>query len=56
MKISSIISGGSSAPLAILFSVALQAQNVGVGVSSPQSKFSVNGTTASGGLAIGDAS
>jgi hypothetical protein len=31
------------------------AQNVGIGVSNPQSKLSVNGTTASGGLAVGDA-
>jgi hypothetical protein len=32
----------------------VQAQNVGIGVTSPQSKLSVNGTTSSGGLAIGD--
>jgi hypothetical protein len=54
MKNNSMITGGSSALVAILFSTALQAQNVGIGVSSPQSKLSVNGTTSSGGLAIGD--
>jgi hypothetical protein len=32
----------------------LPAQNVGIGVSSPKSMLSVNGTTSSGGLAIGD--
>jgi Chaperone of endosialidase len=32
----------------------VHAQNVGVGVSNPQSKLSVDGTTSSGGLAIGD--
>jgi Chaperone of endosialidase len=37
-----------------LFSTAIQAQNVGIGVPNPQSKLSVNGTTATGGLAIGD--
>ena len=31
------------------------AQNVGIGTSTPKSKLSVNGSTASGGLAIGDA-
>ncbi len=45
--------------LALLLSLAgligqAAAQNVGIGVSNPQSKLSVNGTTASGGLAIGD--
>ena len=34
----------------------LPAQNVGIGVSSPKSMLSVNGTTSSGGLAIGDSS
>jgi Chaperone of endosialidase len=33
-----------------------QAQNVGIGVSNPQSKLSVNGTSSSGGLAVGDSS
>jgi hypothetical protein len=51
-----MITGGSGALVASLFSAALQAQHVGVGVSCPQSKFSVNGTIANGGLAIGDAS
>jgi hypothetical protein len=54
MKISPMITGGSGVLLAILLSTALQAQNVGIGVSNPQSKLSVNGTTSSGGLAIGD--
>jgi hypothetical protein len=31
------------------------AQNVGIGTTTPKSKLSVNGSTASGGLAIGDA-
>ena len=38
----------------LLFVSSAAAQNVGIGVSKPQSKLSVNGTTASGGLAIGD--
>jgi hypothetical protein len=32
----------------------IHAQNVGIDVPNPQSKLSVNGTTSSGGLAIGD--
>jgi len=41
--------------LGLTFSVAtLRAQNVGIGVTNPQSKLSVNGTSSSGGLAIGD--
>jgi hypothetical protein len=39
---------------ALLFISSATAQNVGIGVSNPQSKLSVNGTTSSGGLAIGD--
>jgi hypothetical protein len=42
------------ASAALLFVSSAAAQNVGIGVSNPQSKLSVNGTTASGGLAIGD--
>jgi len=38
----------------LLFLSSAAAQNVGIGVSNPQSKLSVNGTTANGGLAIGD--
>jgi len=38
----------------LLFVSSAASQNVGVGVTSPQSKLSVNGTTGSGGLAIGD--
>jgi hypothetical protein len=37
----------------LLFASSAAAQNVGIGVSNPQSKLSVNGTTAAGGLAIG---
>jgi hypothetical protein len=40
---------------ALLFISSATAQNVGIGVSNPLSKLSVNGATASGGLAIGDA-
>ena len=43
--------------LGVTFNAAtLPAQNVGIGVSSPKSMLSVNGTTSSGGLAIGDSS
>jgi hypothetical protein len=42
------------ASITLLFVSSAAAQNVGIGVSNPQSKLSVNGTTASGGLAIGD--
>jgi hypothetical protein len=38
----------------LLFASSAAAQNVGIGVSNPQSKLSVNGTTSSGGVAIGD--
>jgi Chaperone of endosialidase len=54
MKNNPMITCGSSVLVAILFSTVLQAQNVGIGVTNPQSKLSVNGTTSSGGLAIGD--
>jgi hypothetical protein len=40
--------------LAPCFAFDIQAQNVGIGVSGPTSMLSVNGTTSSGGLAIGD--
>jgi hypothetical protein len=39
---------------ALLSSIA-SAQNVGIGTTTPKSKLSVNGSTASGGMAIGDA-
>jgi Chaperone of endosialidase len=42
------------ASAALFFASSTAAQNVGLGVSNPQSKLSVNGTTSSGGLAIGD--
>ena len=38
-----------------LFTTVAAAQNVGIGTTTPKSKLSVNGSTASGGLAIGDA-
>jgi hypothetical protein len=47
-------SGLGALVLALFWTVTLHAQNVGIGVSSPQSKLSINGTTSSGGLAIGD--
>jgi len=40
---------------AVLSAATAQAQNVGIGTTTPKSKLSVNGSTASGGLAIGDA-
>ena len=40
---------------AALFTPVVSAQNVGIGTTTPKSKLSVNGTTASGGMAIGDA-
>ena len=42
------------ASAALIFASSAAAQNVGIGVSNPQSKLSINGTTAAGGLAIGD--
>jgi len=40
---------------AALSTAVVSAQNVGIGTTTPKSKLSVNGSTASGGLAIGDA-
>lgn len=40
---------------AFLSAATAQGQNVGIGTTTPRSKLSVNGSTASGGLAIGDA-
>jgi Chaperone of endosialidase len=40
--------------LALFSAVNVYSQNVGIGVSSPKSMLSINGTTSSGGLAIGD--
>jgi hypothetical protein len=54
MKNIRIISWGIGILPAILLSTVAHAQNVGIGVSNPQSKLSINGTTSSGGLAIGD--
>ena len=40
---------------AALITGTASAQNVGIGTTAPKSKLSVNGTTASGGIAVGDA-
>jgi hypothetical protein len=40
--------------LALSFVTDVHGQNVGIGLANPQSKLSVDGTTSSGGLAIGD--
>jgi hypothetical protein len=40
---------------AALLITVVSAQNVGIGTTTPKSKLSVNGSTASGGMAIGDA-
>jgi Chaperone of endosialidase len=40
--------------ITLLFISSAAAQNVGIGVSNPQSKLTVNGSTASGGIAVGD--
>ena len=39
---------------ALLVVSSAAAQNVGIGITNPQSKLTVNGTTASGGIAVGD--
>ena len=42
--------------LTITFAIGTaSAQNVGIGTTTPKSKLSVNGSTASGGIAVGDA-
>jgi hypothetical protein len=53
MKTKLAIRSGAISLAAFLLLPAAYAQNVGIGVSNPQSKLSVNGTS-SGGLAIGD--
>ena len=53
MKKSRTLSAGLL--LAALACPVAYAQNVGIGTTTPKSKLSVNGSTASGGLAIGDA-
>jgi Chaperone of endosialidase len=45
---------GAGILTASCLSATAHAQNVGIGVGTPQSKLSINGTTASGGLSIGD--
>jgi hypothetical protein len=42
------------ASAALLIASSIYAQNVGIGVSNPQSKLTVNGSTASGGIAVGN--
>lgn len=53
MKKSRTLSAGLL--LAALACPVAHAQNVGIGTTTPKSKLSVNGSTASGGMAIGDA-
>ena len=48
------IQGAALLAAALLTSTA-SAQNVGIGTTTPKSKLSVNGSTASGGIAVGDA-
>jgi hypothetical protein len=45
---------GTGILTAVCLAATAHAQNVGIGVGTPQSKLSVNGTTASGGIAVGD--
>jgi hypothetical protein len=52
MKIAQLALGGIVSTL--ILTVDVDAQNVGIGVTNPASMLSVNGTTANGGLAIGD--
>jgi hypothetical protein len=47
--------GAACLLVAALLTTVASAQNVGIGTTTPKSKLSVNGSTASGGLAIGDA-
>jgi len=56
MKTKLAIRSGAISLAAFLLLPASYAQNVGIGVSNPQSKLTVNGTTASGGgiVATGD--
>ena len=48
--------GAARLLVAALLTTVVSAQNVGIGTTTPRSKLSVNGTTASGGIAVGDAS
>jgi len=52
-RIDSIVVAGLLA--AALSTTVVSAQNVGIGTTTPKSKLSVNGSTASGGIAVGDA-
>jgi hypothetical protein len=54
MKTKLAIRSGAISLAAFLFLPPSYAQNVGIGVSNPQSALSVNGSTSGGGLAIGD--
>jgi hypothetical protein len=47
---------GASLLAAAFAASTASAQNVGIGTSTPKSKLSVNGSTAAGGIAVGDAS
>ncbi|MEO5914760.1 MAG: tail fiber domain-containing protein [Luteolibacter sp.] len=47
--------GAASLLAAAFLTTVVSAQNVGIGTTTPKSKLSVNGSTASGGMAIGDA-
>lgn len=54
MKKSPVLPLGAGILVAALVSSTAHAQNVGIGTTTPQSKLSVNGTTASGGIAVGN--
>jgi hypothetical protein len=54
MKNNRVDSCGIVILTAILQLTAAHAQNVGIGTATPQSKLSINGTTTSGGIAVGD--
>ncbi len=57
MKTQFVPNHGTAALLAAaLLTSVVSAQNVGIGTTTPRSKLSVNGSTASGGIAVGDAS
>lgn len=56
MKTQFVSKHGAAALLAAaLVTTVVSAQNVGIGTTTPRSKLSVNGSTASGGIAVGDA-
>ncbi|HEX2746537.1 MAG TPA: tail fiber domain-containing protein [Verrucomicrobiales bacterium] len=55
MKTNILIHLGAGMLAAAFAASTASAQNVGIGTSTPKSKLSVNGTTAAGGIAVGDA-